>query len=177
MSVSKTIFYAMFLALLLFNLGSWLVLPENVAVHFSLGGVPDSWASRGFYIASITCMMILVLGGFAMVPMVLERTGARWMSFPHKEYWFADERRAETARRSAPRFFRFGAATAGLLLVASILTVRANLSMPVLLEERPFVVSMGLYLAYTAWWCAALFREFRLPGDLRGPDAGRRSGR
>jgi hypothetical protein len=158
----------LFLGLLLFNIGSWLALPPTVAVHFGRGGVPDSWASRGFYVASITCMMFLLLVGFAQIPLVLERTSLRWISFPNKEYWFADERRERTVLRVADRFHRFGAATAGLMLAASVLAVRANLSTPVLLEERLFIAALGLYFAYTAWWCIDLFREFRLPGGGRG---------
>lgn len=180
MSMSKGFFYTSFIALILFNLGVWPLLPPTVAVHFGRGGVPDSWASRGFFVASITCMMLLVLGGFAALPGVLERTDPRWISFPNREYWLAGERRAETVRRAAGLFYRFGAATAGLMLVASVLSVRANLSMPVLLEERLFLAATGLYLAYTVWWCVALLREFRIPDDA-GPGAGdgapRREGR
>jgi hypothetical protein len=172
MSVSKGIFYTAFLALILFNLGSWFALPETVAVHFGRGGVPDSWASRGFYVASITCMMLLVLGGFALLPAVLERTDLRWISFPHKEYWFAPERRDETVRRSADWFYRFGAATAGLMIVASVLSVRANISLPALLDERLFLIATGLYLAYTIWWLVGLFRLFRLPEHLRDRPGG-----
>lgn len=173
MSISKTVFHTTFLALILFNIGSWFALPGTVAVHFGRGGVPDSWASRGFYVASITSMMLLVLGGFAAVPLVLERAPLRWINLPNREYWLTGARRAGSIRRAADLLDQFGAATAGLLLIASVLSVRANLATPVLLEERALLAATGLYLAFTVWWVVRLLREFRLPA---GAGAGGRGG-
>jgi putative effector of murein hydrolase LrgA (UPF0299 family) len=41
----RAAFIASFLANVLLALLSLLVLPERVAIHFDLGGLPDSWAS------------------------------------------------------------------------------------------------------------------------------------
>ena len=42
----RTAFIASFLANVLLALLSLLILPERVAIHFGLGGLPDSWASN-----------------------------------------------------------------------------------------------------------------------------------
>ena len=71
-------------------------------------------------------------------------------------------------RRASELLYRFGAATAALMLIASVLAVRANLSRPVLLEERIFLAATALYLVYTVWWLVGFYREFRMPGRKRG---------
>jgi hypothetical protein len=58
---------------------------------------------------------------------------------------------------------QFGTAIFLFLFVVQILTIQANLSVPVRLNERLLFTFLALFLGYTIVWCVVLFRSFRLP--------------
>lgn len=47
---ARTVLNAVFLLVILFTLFSYFILPDNVAIHFGRGGLPDGWASRGVHV-------------------------------------------------------------------------------------------------------------------------------
>lgn len=82
-------------------LGCWVwsgsQLPERVATHFNGSGEPNGWMSRS---AHQEFMLIFGLA-FPMV-IVLLCYASRFLprglvNIPHREYWLAPERRAETS--------------------------------------------------------------------------------
>jgi hypothetical protein len=60
---------------------------------------------------------------------------------------------------------RFGAAFFLFFFCIGILTLQANLSQPVRLNERAFFAALVLFLGYTVVWTLGLFRAFRVPDD------------
>ena len=58
---------------------------------------------------------------------------------------------------------RIGTALFIFLFAAGLLSIQANLSQPVRLQERPLFVLLALFLAYTLAWVIVFFRSFRLP--------------
>lgn len=59
--------------------------------------------------------------------------------------------------------WQFGTALFLFMLFAGLLTLRANLSDPVRLDERLFLIGLGIFLAYTVYWTVALLGAFRVP--------------
>ena len=160
---ARTVLNAVFLLVVLFNLFSYFILPDNVAIHFSRGGAPDSWASSGTHILIFTVLMAVLYGSFALAPKLLDGVKAKYISLPNRDFWLLDENRPEAIRRMAGLMYTFGTATGLLMLGALILTVAANLSDPVRLNEGIFLVMFISYLAYTAWWLVRIFTAFRVP--------------
>jgi hypothetical protein len=161
---ARTVLNAVFLLVVLFNLFSYFILPDNVAIHFSRGGEPDSWASRWTHILIFTVLMAVLYGSFALSPKLLEGVPSKYISLPNKDFWLRDENRPVAVRRMAGLMYTFGTATGLLMLGAMILTVAANLSDPVRLNEVIFLVMFISYLVYTVLWLVRIFTAFRVPG-------------
>ena len=96
-------------------------LPDTVATHFGRGGRADGWMSRGAYTALMTTLVIVL----PLVPWIalgwMPRRWPRSVSVPHRDYWFAPERREATLARLA----RHGAIMA-LLCVVVLATVHVE---------------------------------------------------
>jgi len=161
---ARTVLNAVFLLVVLFNIYSWFILPDNVAIHFSRGGAPDNWASKGTHVLIFIGLMAVLYAGFALSPKLLEGVPAKYVSLPNSDYWLLDENRPEAIRRMAGLMYSFGIATGLLMLGTSIISVAANLSDPVRMNEGIFIVILIAYLAYTAWWLVRIFAAFRVPG-------------
>ena len=159
----RTAFITSFLANVLLTLLSLLVLPERVAIHFGAGGLPDSWASN----RSSTLLMLgvhaLVFVSLYFSPRLLATIPSRWISLPNRNYWLAPERRSEAVAKFSQFMWQYGTAVFLFMLLAGVLTMRANLSEPVRLDEGVLLIGLAIFLAYTAYWTIALLRAFRVP--------------
>ena len=120
MNKARSILNAAFALAVLFNAASYFFLPENVAIHFGRGGVPDSWMSRGASILFVTGLTILIWAGFLVSPRILEDTPAKYISLPNRDYWLREENRKEAVRKMGVLMHSFGIATAVLFWTGRI---------------------------------------------------------
>ncbi len=152
-----------FTANLTLALVSAIVLPERVAIHFAWGGTADGWASRLDSILLTLGLYTLLFLTFWLSPALLRRTPVKWVNLPNRAYWLSPERREVTIARFSQRLWAFGTALFLFLLAAGLLTLEANRSDPVRLDQPLFLVALALFLAYTLYWSLTLVRDFRLP--------------
>jgi hypothetical protein len=152
-----------FIANLILALVSVAALPERVAIHFPWGGAADGWASRLDSILLTVTLDALLFLTLWLSPALLRRTPATWVNLPNRAYWLSPERREATIARFSERLWAFGTALFLFLLAVGLLTLEANRSDPVRLDEPLLLVALGGFLAYTLYWAAALLRDFRLP--------------
>jgi hypothetical protein len=144
-------------------------LPDRVAVHFGAGGVPDRYGSN---LESTLLMFVVQLVLFLSIrgsTLIVRHTPDRWISLPNRDYWLAPERRERAMEKLERLLDRFGAVLFGFLFVLGLLSMRANLEEPVVLNETAVFVMTGLFLAYTVYWTVRLILDFRLPADRRSP--------
>jgi hypothetical protein len=160
-----TVMNAVFLLMLLFNLFSWFILPDNVAIHFGRGGAPDSWMSKWAHILMFTVLTGVIYGSFALSPRILRGVPKKYINLPNRDFWLLDENLPEATRRLSGLMYSFGIATGLLMLSALALTVAANLSATVRLNEGIFFFFSAGYLVYTFWWLVRIFTAFRIPKD------------
>jgi uncharacterized membrane protein len=158
----RAAFILSFLANVLLSLASLAILPEHVAVHFGLGGAPDGWASSQVSTLMMLGMHTLLFVGLSLSPNRLAKVPSKWISLPNRDYWLAPERRAQTMERLSRSMWHFGTALFLFMFFIGLLTIRANLSDPVRLDERSLLIALGVFLAYTAFWTVALLRAFRV---------------
>lgn len=159
----RAVFVLSFLANVSLSLSSLAILPARVAVHFGSGGAPDGWASSLTSTSIMLGVQSLLFLGLYLAPRLLARVPSRWVNLPHRDYWLAPHRRAQALSRLSDHLWRYGTALFLFQLVAGLLTLRANLSDPVRLNERLFLTALVVVLAYTVWWILALLRDFRAP--------------
>jgi hypothetical protein len=161
----RTLFFAVFLANVFLWLVSLVVLPDQVAVHFGRGGVPDSWASKESNALIFVLMEIPLFLLFWYAPSLPLGIPPRFVSLPNKDYWLREENRPAFKRRFQDLMDRFGAAFFVFFFCIGVLTFQANLSQPVRLNERLFLLALVLFLGYTVVWTIGLIRAFRVPDD------------
>ncbi len=161
----RVAFITSFLANVMVTLVSILILPERVAIHFGLGGLPDSWASNVKSTLLMLGVHALVFVSLYFSPKLLATMPSRWISLPNRNYWLVPERRSEAVAKFSPLMWQYGTAVFLFLLLAGVLTMRANLSEPVRLEEGVLLIGLAIFLGYTAYWTIALLRAFRVPSS------------
>lgn len=152
-----------FIANLILALVAVAILPERVAIHFAWGGAADGWASRFDSILLTVALDTLLFLTFWLSPARLRRTPATWVNLPNRAYWLSPERREATIARFSERLWAFGTALFLFLLAVGLLTLEANRSDPVRLDQPLFLGALGLFLAYTLYWTWKLVRDFRRP--------------
>ena len=160
---ARTVLNTVFLLVVLLNLFSYFILPDNVAIHFGGSGTPDSWMSKGAHILLFMILMVVLYGSFALAPRLLDGVQDKYISLPNKEYWLLEQNRPEAIRRVENIMYTFGIATGLLMLGVLILIITANLSDPVTLHGGIFWSMLISYFAYTAWWLVRVFAVFRIP--------------
>ena len=146
----------------------WSELPDSMASHFGAGGRPDAFMSRGgFFVA----MGLIGGGSVAAVfaaPLLLRITPTRLLNLPNREYWLANDERRDTALdRLAGLMGWIGAATTALLVVATELSVQANLEKGNL-DEGTFLFFLAVYFVFVIVWLVQTMRIFRIP-DASAP--------
>jgi uncharacterized membrane protein len=167
----RTIFFVVFAANVLLMLVSLAILPDRVAIHFGRGGCPDSWASKEInalvFLVLETPMFLLLWFGPSL-PLGVPK---RFVSLPNKEYWLQEENLPAFKQKMEHLMAQFGAAFFLFFFFTGLLTVQANLSEPVRLNEKAFVPVVVLFLVYTVVWTIGLLRAFRVP-DVGGSTTG-----
>jgi uncharacterized membrane protein len=133
-------------------------LPETMASHFGPTGQADGWSSKASFmriyliiIGSVVTMAIFVLALLPKIP-------ASMINLPHKDYWLAPERRAESMAFIQRQMLWFTAAL--LLLLVDILqqSVRVNLGRAAQLEHP--LTSLIIFGVFTLGWLGVLISKF-----------------
>jgi uncharacterized membrane protein len=161
----KRAFLIIFFLTLLFNAISYFLLPEQAAIHFSRGGHADSWAPREIHCLLFTGIDVLLFLLFWYSPNLMLNTPAKWVNLPHKSFWLAKENRPLTRKKLEFHMLEFGIAMFILFFFLSVLSVDANRSHPVKLNESLLISFVVIFLVYTVYWIIKFYRSFRIPKE------------
>lgn len=167
----RTAFIAAFLANVTLSLVSLAILPDPVAIHFGSGGAPDGWASTLTHTLLMLGVNTLVFGALYFAPRLISTVPSKWVNLPNRDFWLNPQRRPLAAEKLRHHLWQFGTAVFLFMFFAGLLTIRANRSDPVRLEEGLFLVGLGIFLAYTLYWIVGLMRAFRVPTAPRSGSA------
>jgi len=136
-------------------------LPERMATHFGSGGQPDGWGSRGDY---VRFMMVFGLA-FPLFPAAICYVARflpdRLWNIPHRDYWFAPERRKETLAYLFGHALWLAPLMAGFVIGMHLMTVRANRLAEPQLSMAMVLAMTVIMLAGVAVWLVRLIRHFK----------------
>jgi len=138
-------------------------LPAVMASHFDGAGRPNGWQTKGAFFATAGGVVLLLLLVFLVLPPSLSRLPPRFVNLPHKAYWLAPERRAESWQWFAGHMATFGCATLLVVLVTFQLAIHANLSGGGTLPSTPMWILLAGYLAFAGAWIVRTYRRFGRP--------------
>ena len=164
-SAMRAAFIVSFSANLILSLVSLVVLPDTVAIHFRLGGAADGWASSSTNTLMMLGMDTLLFCSLYFAPRLLAGAPRKWISLPNRDYWLSPDRLPLAVQLFARHMWRFGTALFLFMFVAGLLSLRANLSDPVRLDESVLLTALAIFLGYTVYWTVMLVRAFRIPEE------------
>jgi hypothetical protein len=154
-----------FAANMLLLIWAFFILPPTVAIHFGLGGHPDSLASKHIYILILFITEVPLFLIFFLTSSLVVKTPQRFINLPNKDYWFREENKPIMKVKIESIMSEFGAAFFVWFFIVNILSISANLSNPARLNEILFVTALAAFFIYTIYWCVKHFRAFRLPSN------------
>jgi uncharacterized membrane protein len=152
-----------FVANLLLLLVSLLMLPDQVAIHFRGGGVPDAWASKWTHTLIFVVIQIPLFTLFLSAGRLTLNLPARWLSLPNKDYWLKPENRRELQLRFSALMQEFGFMLFFFLFAVGLLTLDANVSDPVCLNEPVFLMFFTGFMLYLPYWLVKVIRRLKVP--------------
>ncbi|HSI13814.1 MAG TPA: DUF1648 domain-containing protein [Chthoniobacter sp.] len=135
-------------------------LPERVATHFGANGLPNGWETHSGYL-QFTLIFGAVVPAFVIGLFAIMRLANGWgLNIPHKDYWLAPERRAETMG-----FIQRQGTWFALLLVAFFAVIHssilgANAQAPASLSPTSAIWIGGGFLAAAGVWVALFISYF-----------------
>lgn len=137
-------------------------LPEIMASHFDGAGNPNGWMSKSFFFIFEGVLLLLMIGISILLPNLIEKTPDRWINLPNKDYWLADERRAESLITVGKYHEWFGISFLLLFIAVNQLVFQANLTKTPL-PSAPMWTILLLFFAFVIIWVILLYRQFRIP--------------
>jgi hypothetical protein len=140
-------------------------LPPQVATHFGRGGGADGWMPRHLYTWFMVLMQVflplMLFGALGHLP----RRAERFVNLPHRDYWLAPERRAETVAALRAFGAAIGLATAMLMIGAHAAILDANAKSPPRLDEPLFIGGLAVFVVALLAVTGLMHRRFRrVPG-------------
>jgi len=159
----RWVLIVLFVANVALSIAGFLLLPEEIAIQFGAEGEVNSWGSKRFSFAVSLGLEVFFLGLFLYTDRMVFWLPPKWVNMPNRAYWLRPERKEETGKKLNHLMWQFGIAFYLFFFVVGGLTLQANLSEPVRLEEGFFLCALGLFLGYTAFWCVRFYLAFRMP--------------
>jgi uncharacterized membrane protein len=135
-------------------------LPEKMASHFNFAGEPDGWMSKQSYFLFLGGILGLIVLEFTFLPWLIGKMPKRLINMPNKEFWFAEERRAETLDIIRHFFEWFSAALLALFIGIDQLVIRANLTGENLSSNSWLI--LGAFIVFVIVWLIKFYRRFRM---------------
>jgi len=138
-------------------------LPAKVASHFGRDGAANGYMWRHTYVYFMLAFVVLLPLFFSFVANAVAHVPVAMINIPNRDYWLAPERRGLVVDSLRRQMQIFSAMLVVFLCFVHWEVVRANQSMPPMLDNRRFMLGMGLFMATLIVWIVSLRRQFRLP--------------
>lgn len=163
----RKIFILIFLANIILRVASFYLLPDKIAIHFGFGGAPDSWAPKAVNMILLIAVELPLFLLFLFTPYLIVKVPAKFISLPNKDYWLKKDNLPLAKEIVSAVMMEFGSVLFAFIFGISLLTLYANLSDPVKLNEGLFITFFIVFMAYTVFWCVKITKAFKLPENKK----------
>lgn len=151
------------IAAAIFVVTSSRALPPKVASHFGPDGSANGYMWSRTYVHFMLAFVVLLPLFFNLVASAVARLPVTMINVPNRDYWLAPERRGLMADRLRRQMQMFSVMLVVFLCFVHWEVLRANRLVPPMLDNRRFMLGMGLFMAALIAWIVSLRRQFRLP--------------
>ena len=138
-------------------------LPPVVASHFNGAGQANGFQSKAAFFGVYWSVVALTVGIFVPLGLMLRRLPVQMINLPHKDYWLAPERSAESLTYLVRHMEWFAVATLALLIVIIQMVLVVNLNGSAVLPPAPTWLALGGYFVFVFVWMTNLLRHFGKP--------------
>ncbi len=141
-------------------------LPARVATHFGSDGQANGWMARDSHTATQIGIIVFMGGLFAALALWLPRVPDHFINLPHRDYWLAPKRRAESLAWLASMLFWLGTALQVFLAFIFREVAHANLVAAPSVRLNSLWLQVSLFIVVVSLVITLLFR-FRCPEGAR----------
>jgi uncharacterized membrane protein len=157
----RLLYSVLFMAGLVMMVYYYPQMPERMASHFAADGRVNGWQSREAFFA----LMLLVTSTSALVcfvaPWQIAAKAHHRINLPHRDYWLAPERRAETMRFISATMAWFGCGILFVLIGGTLLAMQANLGPDHRFNSQAMTVVLAGFLAGLLGLIIKMVRHFQ----------------
>jgi uncharacterized membrane protein len=136
------------------------ILPERFATEFNFAGEPECWMNQTTYMILVSAMGSLAIFVMVIIGLVGRWLPDKWISMPHREYWLAPQRRAETVGYVFRQMLWFASLLTCFLTATHFSTIHANKLDPIHLPQGEFFMILGGFLGGTLIWTLMFIIHF-----------------
>jgi uncharacterized membrane protein len=139
-------------------------LPERIATHFDGAGAPNGWMSREGLGSFDFIFLVFVLSAVIGSGFLIRALPVKMINVPHRDYWFAPERRRQSHARMLAHILWLACLMAAFLIAVNQLVFMANLR-----PGHPHLPGVGMiallvgFLLAVIGWVVRLHRLFPRP--------------
>ncbi|HWA28923.1 MAG TPA: protein kinase, partial [Lacunisphaera sp.] len=138
-------------------------LPDRVASHFSVDGLADGGMPRRNYLVFIAVFPLLLVGFLQGVARLTRRLPANLANLPHRDFWLAPERRADTAALLGRWLAGLSCVLLALFAQIAAAVVLANERQPARLPDGAFFASIMGFAGGMMLWLVGMLLRFAEP--------------
>jgi serine/threonine-protein kinase len=135
-------------------------LPNCVATHFNGGGQPNGWMSKSFYMLFMAIFSLVLPLFLIGVSFTLRFFPDKYFNIPHREYWLAPQRRAETFSYLFRHSLWFACIAVCFIIGIHFSIIQASSLTPAQLSTPMILGLLGCFLAGLVVWIVCMFRHF-----------------
>jgi uncharacterized membrane protein len=138
-------------------------LPETMASHFDGRGMPNGWQSKELFLVFLAAAFAVAAVLTFAVPRIIETLPIELINFPHKKYWLARSRRAESLAYCRTQFAWFGCALLLFMVLTFDFAVQANFRDRPRLDSSTFVVALIAFILFSIVFTVRMIKRFGSP--------------
>ena len=137
-------------------------MPAVVASHFDGLGAPNDWSSKNGFFGLYAAILVVLVAVFIFVPGWSEKRARFAMKIPHRDYWLAPERLAQTRVFFRRQMLLMGVVHVSLAIYAIQLAILANFAGQPRLHPS-IGWALACYFVFLVAWLIHFYHHFRKP--------------
>lgn len=162
-AIPRLLFVLVLVVVPIFIVGTSSGLPDPVASHFGVGGLPNGWMGRDGYVALMVALSTLLPLFVVAVTGLLPGLALAKARIANRDYWLAPERRQATRDWLINNACTMGIILTLFLAALHALLLEANALTPARLPEPPFFAVLAAFVVTLIVWIAWTRQHFRRP--------------
>lgn len=139
------------------------LLPERMASHFDMSGLPNGWMTKALFFELYAVGVAIGVVVVFLPALTVAKLPASLINLPNKKYWLAPEHRDETYAFLKRSFAWFGCAFLAVEVVGLHLAMQANLLSPPHFSSESMSACLVVFLIWMVWWTIGFIRHFSAP--------------